>query len=279
MAPPKQVAVPAPDPALPPSFDGENPAHRYRFLEPQSQWMVRPIVEAHGWDHESGVEGFSVDKGFCVAGNSIPGNMSGQFTKDKKDQNVGFEGQLSIPHAKTLVTTSGVDVQTVGEAARVHRAGGDAVEVLRGEQDRRRSSRRALVGGAVALGTKLENRWKVTPGAKLVAAAGAVSANKDVAYGGNCECVLRHSDDPSNPNSSTVGMSFMNWRGRRRAGGQRHVQHHPRQGHAAHRARQPQLEGRGADHPQGDDERTIAARGARARAPDLRPLVGRIRGD
>ena len=68
-------------------------------------------------------------------------------------------------------------------------------------------------GGAVALGTKLENRWKVTPGAKLVAAAGAVSANKDVAYGGNCECVLRHSDDPSNPNSSTVGMSFMNWRG------------------------------------------------------------------
>ena len=25
--------------------------------------------------------------------------------------------------------------------------------------------------------------------------------------------MLRHSDDPSNPNSSTVGMSFMNWRG------------------------------------------------------------------
>jgi hypothetical protein len=60
--PPKQVAVPAPDPALPPSFDGASNAHRYRFLEPTSQWMVRPIVEAHGWDHESGVEGFSVDK-------------------------------------------------------------------------------------------------------------------------------------------------------------------------------------------------------------------------
>jgi len=49
ITPPKQVAVPAPDPALPPSFDGDNPSHRYRFLEPQSQWMVRPIVEAHGY--------------------------------------------------------------------------------------------------------------------------------------------------------------------------------------------------------------------------------------
>ena len=36
---------------------------------------------------------------------------------------------------------------------------------------------------------------------------------KDVAYGGNCEAQIKHSDDPSNPNSSTVGMSFMNWRG------------------------------------------------------------------
>ena len=211
LAPPKQVAVPAPDPALPPSFDGENPAHRYRFLEPQSQWMVRPIVEAHGWDHESGVEGFSVDKGFVLR-NAIPGNVSGQFTKDKKDQNVGFEGQLSIPHAKTLVTTSGVDVQTVGKQL-AYTARAETRWKFCAVNKIAAGVSASLVGGAVALGTKLENRWKVTPGAKLVAAAGAVSANKDVAYGGNCECVLRHSDDPSNPNSSTVGMSFMNWRG------------------------------------------------------------------
>ena len=39
--------------------------------------MVRPIVEAHGWDHESGIEGFSVDKGFVVF-NKHPGNMMKQ---------------------------------------------------------------------------------------------------------------------------------------------------------------------------------------------------------
>ena len=211
LAPPKQVAVPAPDPALPPSFDGANPAHRYRFLEPTNQWMVRPIVEAHGWDHESGVEGFSVDKGFVLR-NSIPGNASGQLTKDKKESNVGFEGQLSVAHAKTLITTAGVDVQTVGKQL-AYTARAETRWKFCATNKVAAGASASLVGGALALGTKLENRWKVTPGAKLVVSAGAVSANKDVAYGGNCEAILRHSDDPANPNSSTVGMSFMNWRG------------------------------------------------------------------
>ena len=211
MLPPKQVAVPAPDPQLPPSFDGESVGHRYRFLEPTSQWMVRPIVEAHGWDHESGIEGFSVDKGFVVF-NKHPGNMSGQLTKDKKDSNVGFEGGVSVHHTKKLVTTTGVDVQTVGKQL-AYTARGETRWKFCAVNKIAAGLSASLVGGALALGTKLENRWKVTPGAKLVVSAGAVSANKDVAYGGNCEAILRHSDDPGNPNSSTVGMSFMNWRG------------------------------------------------------------------
>ena len=211
LAPPKQVAVPAPDPALPPSFDGANPAHRYRFLEPTSQWMVRPVVEAHGWDHESGVEGFSVDKSFVLR-NKIPGAASGQLTKDKKEANVGFEGQLSVAHTKRLITTAGVDVQTVGKQL-AYTARAETRWKFCATNKVAAGASASLVGGALALGTKLENRWKVTPGAKLVVSAGAVSANKDVAYGGNCEAVLKHSDDPANPNSSTVGMSFMNWRG------------------------------------------------------------------
>lgn len=71
------MSIPAPDPALPPSFDSDNPSHRFRFLESANQWMVRPVVEAHGWDHESGIEGFSVDKAFVVK-NKVPVNINGQ---------------------------------------------------------------------------------------------------------------------------------------------------------------------------------------------------------
>ena len=42
-----------------------------------AQWMVRPIVDAHGWDHESGIQGFSVDKAFVMR-KTIPANVSGQ---------------------------------------------------------------------------------------------------------------------------------------------------------------------------------------------------------
>ena len=42
-----QVAVPAPDPALPPSFDVEGNSHRYRFLESNGGWIAR-FVTSHG---------------------------------------------------------------------------------------------------------------------------------------------------------------------------------------------------------------------------------------
>jgi hypothetical protein len=48
---------------------------------------------------------------------------------------------------------------------------------------------------------------------KVVVSTGAVTAQKDVAYAGNLETIIRHSEDPSNPNSSTLSASFMNWRG------------------------------------------------------------------
>ncbi|ACO65893.1 chloroplast envelope protein translocase family [Micromonas commoda] len=276
MLPPKQVAVPAPDPQLPPSFDGESVGHRYRFLEPTSQWMVRPIVEAHGWDHESGIEGFSVDKGFVVF-NKHPGNMSGQLTKDKKDSNVGFEGGVSVHHTKKLVTTTGVDVQTVGKQL-AYTARGETRWKFCAVNKIAAGLSASLVGGALALGTKLENRWKVTPGAKLVVSAGAVSANKDVAYGGNCEAILRHSDDPGNPNSSTVGMSFMNWRGDVALGGNAMS--------SITLGRDTQLTARANLNSRGAGQLTLRATtnerlqlASLGLVPLLAALIGRIRGD
>ena len=43
--------------------------------------------------------------------------------------------------------------------------------------------------------------------------------HESLANGGNCEAILRHSNDEGNPNSSTIGCSFMNWRGDLALGG------------------------------------------------------------
>lgn len=39
-----QVAIPAPDPPLPPTFDADANAHRYRFLEAPGGWLARCVV-------------------------------------------------------------------------------------------------------------------------------------------------------------------------------------------------------------------------------------------
>ena len=36
-----QVAIPAPDPPLPPTFDADINSHRYRFLEAPGGWLAR----------------------------------------------------------------------------------------------------------------------------------------------------------------------------------------------------------------------------------------------
>ena len=36
-----QVSIPAPDPPLPPTFDADVSAHRYRFLEQPGGWLAR----------------------------------------------------------------------------------------------------------------------------------------------------------------------------------------------------------------------------------------------
>jgi len=152
-----QISIPAPDPALPPSFDSDSPAHHFRFLESASQWLVRPIVEAHGWDHEAGVDGFSVDKAFLVR-KSIPANVRGQITKDKKDANLTLETEASVKHSDKVVTTSGLDVQTVGGKQLAYTLRSETRWKNRPTNKTAGGLSASYVGGVVALGAKVEDR-------------------------------------------------------------------------------------------------------------------------
>jgi hypothetical protein len=143
------------------------------------QWMVRPIVDAHGWDHESGIEGFSVDKAFIVR-TTIPANVSGQvplpcaalfcaarrsvsaccaaqITKDKKDANLTLETEASVKHNDKLITTSGLDIQTVGKQL--------AYTVRSETRWKNKPTNKttgglstSLIGGTLAFGAKVEDR-------------------------------------------------------------------------------------------------------------------------
>ena len=205
------VPVPMPDLALPASFDSDNPTHRYRYLDSSNQWLIRPVLETHGWDHDVGYEGINAEKLFVVK-DTIPISFSGQVTKDKKDANVQIEMSSTIKHGETKASSVGFDMQTVGK---------DLAYTLRGETTfinfRKNKAIAglsfALLGDALSAGFKVEDKLIANKRFRLVVTGGAMTGRGDVAYGGSLEAQLRDKDYPLGRSLSTLGLSVMDWHG------------------------------------------------------------------
>ena len=62
----RRMDIPAPDPALAPSFDADPSvnAHRYRYLENNNGWICRALVEPDGLEHDDGIYGFNVENSY-----------------------------------------------------------------------------------------------------------------------------------------------------------------------------------------------------------------------
>ncbi|XP_028773806.1 translocase of chloroplast 120, chloroplastic-like [Neltuma alba] len=205
------VPVPMPDLALPASFDSDNPTHRYRYLDSSNQWLVRPVLETHGWDHDVGYEGINAERLFVLR-DKIPLSFSGQISKDKKDANVQMEIASSIKHGEGKATSLGFDMQTVGK---------DLAYTLRSETrfcNFRRNKATAglsftVLGDSFSGGVKVEDKLVANKRFKVVLTGGAMTSRGDVAYGGSLEAQLRDKDYPLGRSLSTLGLSIMDWHG------------------------------------------------------------------
>ncbi|KAK9677568.1 hypothetical protein RND81_11G152500 [Saponaria officinalis] len=205
------LPVPMPDLALPASFDSDNPTHRYRYLDTSNQWLVRPVLDNHGWDHDVGYEGINVERMFVVK-DKIPLSFSGQVSKDKKEANLQMEVASSIKHGEGKATTLGFDMQSVGK---------DMAYTLRSETrfcNYRRSKGTAgisatLLGDALSAGLKVEDKLILNKQFRVVMSGGAMASRGDIAYGGSLEATLRDKDYPLGRFLSTLGLSVMDWHG------------------------------------------------------------------
>lgn len=205
------VPVPMPDLSLPASFDSDNPTHRYRYLDSSNQWLVRPVLESHGWDHDVGYEGINVERMFVIK-EKIPVSFSGQVSKDKKESNLQMEVASSVKHGEGKSTSLGFDMQTVGK---------DIAYTLRSEtrfSNYRKNKATAgisatLLGDALTAGIKFEDKLIVNKQFRMVVTGGAMTGRGDVAYGGSLEATLRDKDYPLGRSLSTLGLSVMDWHG------------------------------------------------------------------
>lgn len=208
---PTNVAVPMPDMVLPSSFDSDHPSHRYRFLDTPSEWLVRPVLETQGWDHDIGYEGLNVERLFAVKG-KVPLSVSGQLSKDKKDCSLQMEVASSLKHGEGKTTSLGLDLQSVGK---------DMAYTLRGEsrfKNFRRNNTAAgisatLLGDSVSAGVKVEDKLVVNKQLRVLVSGGAMSGRGDVAYGGRLEATLKDKDYPIGRMLSTIALSVVDWHG------------------------------------------------------------------
>ncbi|CAL8463774.1 g3308 [Coccomyxa elongata] len=221
-----QVAIPAPDPPLPPTFDADVTAHRYRFLEQPGGWLARPFVEPTGLDHDDGIDGLSTErslvlrrKGQYLGG--IPVFAMAQMQKDKNQQMLNADVEASVYHNARLVSTGALDVMTTQR---------DLIYTARAETRVKIHPRdKAALGitiarlveeggpptkGPVAIGAKVENRIKLHKKAKLVSTLGRMTCKtrmgRENATAGQAELKLRLGDDQRS--QVVAGTSFMNFR-------------------------------------------------------------------
>ncbi|THU56175.1 hypothetical protein C4D60_Mb11t14480 [Musa balbisiana] len=208
---PASVPVPMPDFVLPNSFDSDNPTHRYRFLDSSSQWLVRPVLDSQGWDHDIGYEGLNVERVFAIK-DKMPLSVSGQLTKDKKECSLQMEVASSIKHSESKSTSLCLDMQTVGK---------DVAYTLRGDtrfKNFRRNNTAAgvsvtVLGDSLSAGLKFEDKLMISQRLRVLMSGGAMTGRGDVAYGGRLEATLRDKDYPIRQALSTLQLSIMDWHG------------------------------------------------------------------
>ncbi|XP_052189733.1 translocase of chloroplast 159, chloroplastic [Diospyros lotus] len=208
---PAAVAVPLPDMVLSPSFDGDYPTYRYRFLEPTSQLLTRPVLDVHGWDHDCGYDGVSLESAHAIAG-SLPAAFEVQITKDKKEFNIHLGSSIAAKHGENGSTMAALDIQTVGK---------QLAYVLKGETKMKSHKRNKIASGVsvtllgenVATGLKLEDRIAVGERLVLLGSTGAIRSQGDTAYGANLELRLRENDFPIGEDQIALILSLMRWRG------------------------------------------------------------------
>ncbi|KAI5384784.1 translocase of chloroplast 159, chloroplastic [Lathyrus oleraceus] len=208
---PAAVPVPLPDMVLPQSFDSDNPAYRYRFLEPNSQLLTRPVLDTHSWDHDCGYDGVNIENSMAII-NKFPAAVTVQVTKDKQDFSIHLDSSVAAKHGENGSTMAGFDIQNIGK---------QLAYIVRGETKFKNFKRNKTAAGVsvtflgenVSTGVKLEDQIALGKRLVLVGSTGTVRSQNDSAYGANVEVRLREADFPVGQDQSSLSLSLVQWRG------------------------------------------------------------------
>lgn len=191
---PEADAVLLPDMAVPPSFDSDCPVHRYRCIAVDDHWIVRPVLDPQGWDHDVGFDGINLEAVMEMNKNVFT-SVTGQVSKDKHVFNIQSECAASYMDSRGSSYTLGLDVQSAG-TDRMYTVHSNA---------KLGSIKNNLPGIGVSLtsfkrncyyGAKFEDTISLGKRVKFVVNGGRIEGSGQMAYGGSIEATVRGGDYP-----------------------------------------------------------------------------------
>ncbi|KAK7388604.1 hypothetical protein VNO78_23426 [Psophocarpus tetragonolobus] len=207
-APPEPVLLP--DMAVPPSFDSDCHSHRYRCLISDDQWLVRPVLDPQGWDHDVGFDGINLETNTEIKKN-VYASVVGQMNKNKQDFSIQSECAAAYVDPWGGPTYSmGVDVQSTGKdfICTVH------------SNTKLKNIKHNIADCGVSLtsfakkyyvGAKLEDTVFVGKRLKFVLNAGRMEGAGQMAHGGSFEVNLRGEDYPVRNDNVSLTMTILSF--------------------------------------------------------------------
>ncbi|CAN6854104.1 unnamed protein product [Brassica oleracea] len=198
--------VTLPDMVLPPSFDSDNSAYRYRSLESTSQFVTRSVLDTQVWDHDCGYDCVIAEHSLAIA-KRFPVAITVQMTKDKEEFDIHLDSSVCAKHGGNGSTMAGLTVRSVSNQLMYVVVGETKFNNFRKNKTTLGGSV-TFFGEDVAIGVKLEDQ--ITLGKRIVLAgnAGTVQSREGSAYEANVEVRLREDDFPIGQNQSALGLSL-----------------------------------------------------------------------
>ncbi|OMO73192.1 Translocon at the outer envelope membrane of chloroplast [Corchorus capsularis] len=202
-------AVQLPDMAIPPSFDSDCPVHRYRCIVTNEQWLARPVLDPHGWDHDVGFDGINLETALEVRKN-VFASVMGQMNKDKHDFNVQSEFAAAYVDPVGPTYSVGLDLQSTGKDLMYTAHSNAKLRSLKHNVTDCGVSLTSF-GNKYYVGAKLEDTILMGQRMKFVMNAGRMEGSGQVAYGGSFEATFRGSDYPVRNDSVSLSMTALSF--------------------------------------------------------------------
>ncbi|KAJ9163043.1 hypothetical protein P3X46_022762 [Hevea brasiliensis] len=185
---PPPEAVLLPDMAVPPTFDSDCPGHRYRCAATSDRWLVKPVLDPQGWDHDVSFDGINLETAMEIKKN-IYALVTRQMSKDKQNFSIQSECAAAYTDPRGPTYSVGFDVQSAGK---------DLIYTVH-SNTKLRTLKHHIADYTILIGKRL----------KFVMNAGQMRGSGEVAYGGTFEATLRGQDYPVRNDIISLSMTAL----------------------------------------------------------------------